>query len=86
MPYQPGNRGNPWIQSLAVASRQLMNLKAVGITTTASTMIMNPSENHGYIIRLVDETLSSNKLVFGSSDNQNIDLHPKVVVEYSIYE
>jgi hypothetical protein len=49
-------------------------------------MIVNPSENHGYIIRLVDETLSSNKLVFGSSDNQNIDLHPKVVVEYSIYE
>jgi hypothetical protein len=58
----------------------------IDITTTASTMIVNPSENHGYIIRLVDETLSSNKLVFGSSDNQNIDLHPKVVVEYSIYE
>ena len=39
MPNQPGNRGNPWVQSLAVASRQLMNLKAVGITTTASTVV-----------------------------------------------
>ena len=58
----------------------------IDITTTASSMIENPSENHGYVIKLVNETLSSNKLVFGSSDNQNEDLHPKVVVEFSIYE
>jgi len=58
----------------------------IDITTTATNMIANPSENHGYIIKLVDETSSSNKLVFGSSDNQDQDLHPKVVVEYSVYE
>ena len=39
MPNQPGNRGNPWIQSLAVAARQLMNLNAVGITATATTVV-----------------------------------------------
>ena len=38
MPNQPGNRGNPWVQSLTVASRQLMNLKADQKITTGDIL------------------------------------------------
>ena len=58
----------------------------IDITATAAGMINNPSTNHGYVLKLVDETSTSNKLVFGSSDNANTVLHPKVVVSYSVYE
>ena len=56
------------------------------ITATATGMINDPSTNHGYILKLVDETNNNNKLIFGSSDNTDASLHPKVVVNYSVYE
>lgn len=56
------------------------------ITAIASDMIANPSNNNGLMLRLVDEVITNNKLIFGSSDNTDPDLHPKVVVYYKVAE
>jgi hypothetical protein len=71
---------------LANAASTIQDYLNLDITATAAGMINDPATNHGYVLRLVDETTSNNKLIFGSSDNTNADLHPKVVVEYSVYE
>lgn len=71
---------------LANAASAVQDYLDLDITATAAGMINDPATNHGYVLRLVDETVSNNKLIFGSSDNTNASLHPKVVVEYSVYE
>ena len=68
------------------AQSNIQDYLDLDITATASVMINDPLENHGYVLKLIDETTSNNKLIFGSSDNLNADLHPKVVVQYSVYE
>ena len=71
---------------LANAQSTIQDYLDLDITATASGMINDPSTNHGYILKLVDETSTNNKLIFGSSDNTDASLHPKVVVQYSVYE
>lgn len=56
------------------------------VTEIALDMIENPSNNHGFMLRLVDEVITNNKLIFGSSDNTDSDLHPKIDVYYRVAE
>lgn len=46
-------------------------------------MVENPTENHGFVLRLQTE-INYAALIFASSDNIDSDKHPKLEVEYSL--
>jgi hypothetical protein len=48
-------------------------------------MLSTSYENYGIMIRLVEEVYYR-ALLFASSDNDNSELHPKLVLFYSIEE
>ncbi len=58
----------------------------IDITALASGMIQNPSTNHGFVFKIVDETVIGGRMVFASSDHTNAALHPKVEILYSVFE
>lgn len=68
------------------AQSNIQDYLDLDVTAIATEMINTPASNHGFMLKLVDETSTNNKLIFGSSDNTNSSLHPKVVVNYSVYE
>lgn len=73
--------------TLENTTQSIQDYLDVDITGMASYMIANPSDNYGFLLRLADETGSgTRRMLFASSDNQDSDLHPKVVVQYSVYE
>jgi hypothetical protein len=52
------------------------------ITNMVQDMINNPSTNYGFLIKLVTEEYYR-RMVFGSSDNPDNNLHPKLVINYT---
>jgi len=63
------------------------NYLDIDVTNMTSYMIANPANNYGFMLRLDDEINTTvRKMLFASSDNTDSDLHPKVVIEYSVYE
>tara|TARA_R110002012_G_scaffold75765_4_gene191353 strand:- start:2235 stop:2912 length:678 start_codon:yes stop_codon:yes gene_type:complete len=57
----------------------------IDIKAMISDMVEDPSINHGFVFKLADETASA-KMVFGSSDNPDSNLHPKLVISYTVLE
>ncbi|PHS08600.1 MAG: hypothetical protein COA88_06450 [Kordia sp.] len=72
---------------LVNSTMNVQNYLDIDVTNMTSYMIANPSNNYGFMLRLEDETnTSTRRMLFASSDNADSDLHPKVVIEYSVYE
>lgn len=53
----------------------------VNVKTLLEDMILFPEEAFGFMLRLVNEE-TYNSLLFASSDNADITLHPKLVIVY----
>jgi len=54
----------------------------VDVTALVTEMIMFPANNHGVLLKLETEE-AYRQLVFASSDNSDIELHPKLDIYYS---
>jgi hypothetical protein len=55
----------------------------INVTDIVKYQHENPTENHGFVLRLKNET-NFTALIFGSSDNSDANKHPKLVVKYSV--
>ena len=53
----------------------------INVTTLVQDMINNPSENHGFMIKL-DEEFPYKLVIVASSDHPDQNKHPKLVVYY----
>jgi hypothetical protein len=53
------------------------------VTNMIQDMINDPASGHGFMLRMQNEAPYC-RLIFASSDNANSDLHPKLVVTYSV--
>ena len=54
----------------------------IDVKDLVEDMVANPSESHGFMYMLDNENYYR-AMIFASSDNENSDLHPKLVIEYT---
>ncbi len=57
----------------------------INVTEMVITMADPSAENHGFMLRMVDEINYYKGLLFASSDHADSSLHPKLVICYSLY-
>lgn len=55
----------------------------IDVTSLVIDMVNNPSQSFGFMLKLLNESYYRS-LLFASSDNANINLHPKLEVSYTI--
>lgn len=55
----------------------------IDVTSIVQYFVSNPSENHGFVLRLQTE-VNYAALIFASSDNINSKSHPKLEITYSV--
>lgn len=67
--------------TLEASTFAIQDYEDIDITALVQDMIANPSQGHGLMIRLITEDFYR-AMVFGSGDNPNPDLRPKVVITY----
>lgn len=67
---------------LQQSENEIQDYLDIDVTVLAKEMIKTPSVNNGFVIKLETEEIYK-RMVFGSSDNDNDSLYPKLVVYYS---
>ena len=66
---------------LSASTSEMQDYKNIDVTAMIQEMINKPSENYGFMIRLVNEN-HYRRILFGSSDNANVKKRPKLVVDF----
>jgi hypothetical protein len=68
---------------LSESSSSIQDYLNIDVTNLIEDMIANPSNSHGFLIKLLNEQ-HYRSMVFAASDHSNSNLHPKLEVCYSI--
>jgi hypothetical protein len=65
------------------SSKKVIQNYSVDVTAMVSVMAADSSKNHGFLFRSVSEA-TYNAMIFGSGDNKDSSLHPRLEVEYEL--
>jgi hypothetical protein len=65
------------------SSKNAIQNYSVDVTAMVAVMAADSSKNHGFLFRSVSEA-TYNAMVFGSGDNKDSSLHPRLEVEYEL--
>lgn len=68
--------------ALSRSQKEIQDYLNIDVTKLAEEMIKNTVSNYGFMLKLETEEYYRS-MVFGSSDNDNSNLHPKLVIFYS---
>jgi hypothetical protein len=68
---------------LAASVNSIQDYLNIDVTNLVQDMMNNPSNSHGFLLKLVTEEFYR-RMIFASSDNSDPNLHPKLEVCYSL--
>lgn len=68
--------------TLATSTSSIQNYPNIDVTNMVKDMHANPSSNFGFLLKLNTESYYR-RMIFGSSDNTDPNLRPKLVVNYT---
>ncbi len=67
---------------LSESSSSTQDYLDIDVTNLIEDMIADPSNNHGFLLKLLDEQ-HYRKMIFASSGHSNSNLHPKLEITYT---
>lgn len=70
---------------LSQTQNEVQHYIDIDVTQLLKDMIKDPSTNYGFMLKLETEEYYR-RMLFGSSDNNDPSLHPKLVIYYSVEE
>jgi hypothetical protein len=71
------------IVMLPATTSSLQHFPNIDVTNLVQDMVDDPANSYGFMLKLVNEA-KYRKMVFASSDHADTNLHPKLVVTYSL--
>lgn len=70
--------------TLAIADSANQNYLNVDVRNQVQNWVTTPAGNNGFLMKQKSECICSSRKIFGSSDNNNAALRPKLVITYAV--